>query len=280
MKLFFGLIIIALTGFCAVAQNLTIMTYNIRVEVRSDTINGWNNRKDAVTSLVKFYNPDILSIQEGLKHQLDYINTGIGNYQYIGRGRTDGGTNGEYSAIFYNSEKFEVVMDSTFWLSETPGKPSRGWDAAYDRVCTYALLRDKASGNLFWVFNTHLDNAGPLARLNGARLITQRIAEALKFKSCPVVLTGDMNCSAGDEPVSHFTAILNDSRTVSEKTPYGPEGTFNGFDLLSPLPNRIDFILVSKNNITVKKYFSIDDRYANNKWPSDHLPVFAELELN
>ena len=270
---------VLLLNISVMAQNIKVMTYNLRVEVRSDTVNGWDNRKEALTTLVRFYGPDIMGTQEGLDNQLSYISDGIEGFEFVGHGRTDGGSAGEYSAIFYKSTKFDIIMDSTFWLSQTPEKPSRGWDAAYDRVCTYALLKDKETGNSFWVFNTHLDNKGTEARLNGSRLITECIDAVIQDNPYPVILTGDMNCEENDDPIKHFTGKLNDSRKISLKEPYGPAGTFNGFEFWSPLAQRIDYILVSKNNVEITNYYSIDDRYANNKWPSDHLPVMVELNL-
>jgi len=156
--------------------------------------------------------------------------------------------------------------------------PSRGWDAAYDRICTYALLRDKLNGTYLWVFNTHLDNVSAQARLNSAKLIMERISGALETADYPVLFMGDLNCEEGDEPVRLISSILTDCKIMSVKKPYGPEGTFNGFDANSQLRRRIDYIFISKDSMVMHKYASIDDRYGF-KWPSDHLPVLVELEL-
>ena len=121
------------------AQKTTVMTYNIRLDVASDGENAWPNRKDFVVEQIKFYNPDIFGIQEGTPNQTKYLNDSLTQYKYIGIGR-DGGATGEYSAIFYNAEKFTVENEETFWLSETPTKISKGWDAAINRICTFGLF--------------------------------------------------------------------------------------------------------------------------------------------
>ncbi|MBN2480205.1 MAG: endonuclease/exonuclease/phosphatase family protein [Bacteroidales bacterium] len=259
-------------------QSFKVMTYNIRVDIPVDTANNWDKRKDALNALLNYYAPDVLGVQEALHHQLQDIKNSLVTYNFVGRGRTDGGTQGEYSAIFFNTGRFEVIRDSTFWLSQTPEKPSRGWDAAYDRVCTYALLLDRTSGRFIWVFNTHLDNVGVEARLNGASLIMQRIRELLKQDDYPVLFMGDLNCVEVDEPVQYISGVLTDSKTYSMMKPYGPAGTFNGFEPNSKLDRRIDFIFTSREDFTVDKHITIDDRYGV-KWPSDHLPVMVHLEL-
>ena len=279
MKMAFGISLIGCICFPeAFGQTLRVMTYNIRVDIPVDTTNGWNNRKGAVAALINFYKPDILGVQEALKHQLQDILDKGAAYRFVGVGRTDGAEQGEYSAILYDGERLELVSDSTFWLSQTPQKPSRGWDAAYDRVCTFALFRDRLSDRYFWVFNTHLDNVGTEARKNGTDLILQRIENATGANGYPVVLMGDLNCEAQDDPVQHILSKMKDSRTISGHEPYGPEGTFNGFEMNSLLQRRIDYIFTDADNIIVHKYGSIDDRYGM-KWPSDHLPVLIDMEL-
>lgn len=261
----------------AKSQTMRVMTYNIRVDVPVDTANSWNNRKEAVSALINFYEPDIIGVQEALKHQLQDILDRAPGYRFVGVGRTDGAERGEFSAIIYKGDRLELISDSTFWLSQTPNEPSRGWDAAYDRVCTFALFRDRMTNKNLWMFNTHLDNEGAEARRNGMDLILQRIENATAMQDCPVILTGDFNCEAQDDPVRLVLAKLRDSRNESNKEPYGPEGTFNGFDTNSLLQRRIDYIFTDPQRIIVQKYVSIDDRYGM-KWPSDHLPVLIEME--
>jgi len=256
----------------------SVATYNIRVDVPFDTANSWEKRKEAVTDLLRFYHPDIFGLQEGLFHQLNYICEHLEKYRYAGSGRDDGKTAGEYSCIFYNTEKYELLTDSTFWLSETPDKPSKGWDAAYTRICTYALLRYRSTGYKVWVINSHLDNAGPQARLNGVELIISRLKKMIDDSGYPVILMGDLNSEAHEAPVKTLSSFLSDSRIVSKEKPYGPEATFNGFNSGSLPEKRIDFIFVSSLKIEVENYIVIDDRYEM-KYPSDHFPVMVQMKL-
>ncbi|HSI69568.1 MAG TPA: endonuclease/exonuclease/phosphatase family protein, partial [Gillisia sp.] len=148
----------------AVPAQVNVMSYNIKYATENDGENSWSKRKDHLTNQIKFFHPDVLGVQEALHGQMEHIKDNVADYQYVGAARDDGKTKGEYSAIFYNSSKFELLEESTFWLSETPNSPSKGWDASFPRVCTYVKLKEKESGKEFWVFNTHFDHEGDEAR--------------------------------------------------------------------------------------------------------------------
>jgi endonuclease/exonuclease/phosphatase family metal-dependent hydrolase len=194
----------------------------------------------------------------------------------VGVGRDDGNDEGEYSAIFFKSNKFKFLNSSTFWLSQTPDKVSMGWDAVCNRVCTYALFENKKSGKQFYVFNTHFDHIGVETRKNSAILIIQKIAE-INSEKLPVILTGDFNMEATHESIEHITKHLNDSKAISKQEPFGPVGTFNGFNFHEPVKNRIDFIFVS-SEINVEKYAVLSDS-KDCKYPSDHLPVLVKIKF-
>ena len=170
----FALFIIPKTSF---SQTTNLISFNIRYDNTSDTINNWNKRKASLASLIQHYDADIVGIQEGLHHQVDYLNNTLNGFSYVGVGRDDGQQKGEYSAIFYNSDKFKVLKTNTFWLSETPEKVSVGWDASMERICTYALFENVTSKKQFYVFNTHFDHRGMQARVNSAELIYKKIKE-------------------------------------------------------------------------------------------------------
>lgn len=256
-------------------QELSVMTYNIRLDVASDGENAWPNRKEMMISQFDFYEPDIFGIQEGMPHQVEYIDNKLRNYNFIGQGR-DGGSNGEYSALYYKSSKFSIKDSGTFWLSETPDKVSKGWDAAYPRICTYTLFKDRESKLVFWVFNTHLDHLGEKARIEGVKLILAKIKE-FNQKKYPVILMGDFNLEPDNEVIVKLKKRMNDSRGISLEAPFGPEGTFNRFNYFEEKNNRIDYIFVSKS-IKVQKYAVLNN--SNNlKFASDHFPVFVELLL-
>ncbi len=259
--------------FSTYSQNIKVMTYNIRLDLASDGENRWDNRKEMLAGQVLFYEPDFLGVQEALHNQMDYLAKALPNYKYIGRGRDDGRQQGEYSAIFYNAENFDVLDQATFWLSETPVTPSKGWDAAYNRVCTYGIFRDKKTGVKLWVFNTHLDHVGNIARVESAKLILQKIKQ-LNTQNLPVVLTGDFNLEDNSESIKLISTELNDAKK-SAKQVFGPDGTFNAFQFDKPVITRIDYIFTSRN-IAVKKYAVLSDS-KNCRYPSDHLPVYTEL---
>lgn len=261
-------------------QNHKLMTYNIRMDNPKDEKNAWPNRKENFVNQVLFYAPGVLGIQEGLEHQVLYLDTHLKNYKYVGIGRADTKETGagEYSAIFYNTSKYKELKSGTFWLSETPDEPSRGWDASLNRICTYIQLKDKKSDQKFWVFNTHFDHRGVEARKNSSGLILQKI-EAINKDKNPVFLMGDFNLQPDEAPIQLLSKELNDSKSVSELPPYGPIGTYNGFDACKDINKRIDYIFTSKNNITVKKYAVIAD-VDDVRYPSDHFPVFIEAVIN
>ncbi|WP_072763647.1 endonuclease/exonuclease/phosphatase family protein [Arenibacter nanhaiticus] len=256
------------------SQTTNIISYNIKYDNEGDALNNWNDRKTSLVKLVQHYETDILGIQEGLHRQVDYLDSVLRNYDYVGVGRDDGKTKGEYTAIFYRKDKFKVVQSETFWLSDTPEKVSVGWDASMERICTYALLEDVVAKKQFWVFNTHFDHRGTLARANSAQLIHKKITE-INTANLPVVLMGDLNLSPEEAPIQYLKKHLTDAQEFSEKPFYGPVGTFNGFDLNKIADQRIDYIFVQ--NLQVLSYVHIDDKLDNNKHISDHYPVFITI---
>lgn len=256
-----------------------VMSFNIRLDVKSDGENWWEKRKDKVAALMNYYEADFVGAQEVQHHQLQYLLGELKNYSHIGVGRDDGKTEGEYSCIFYNKEKFKLLQQATFWLSATPDSVSRGWDAACNRVCTYGLFQSKKTKKKVWVFNTHLDHMGTTARIESVKLIAQKINELSHAENVPVIITGDFNAKPTDEPVKFMlTAFLN-SRTISEMPAYGPADTWNGFQFDKIPEGCIDYIFVKQHaKLTVKKFATITDSY-DKKYPSDHFPVLAEMTI-
>ncbi len=256
------------------AQEIGVMTYNIKYANENDGENSWSKRKDWITKQIRFYEPDVLGVQEALKSQLDHFTDNTAGYKMLGVGR-DGQDKGEYSAILYKQEKFEVLKSDTFWLSETPDKISKGWDAALNRVCTYALFEDKASKKKFWIFNTHFDHMGKKARLESSRLIVQKIKMMTK-EDHPVFLMGDFNLEPETKGVEVILDYLDDSKREAEFT-FGPTGTFNGYNFSEPVTRRIDYIFIN-DKVEVEKYAVISDS-KDLKYPSDHLPVLIKAKL-
>lgn len=260
---------------------IRVISYNIKYDNPADTVNGWAQRRERIINLLRFYQPDFIGTQEGLLHQLRQMQAGLDSMQWIGVGRTDGNEEGEYSALFYNARRFSLVegSDSTAWLSETPGRPSKSWDAALPRILTWGQFRDHQSGKTFFVFNTHFDHIGDTARARSAALITRIIREVAA--DAPVVLTGDFNATEASLPyktLTDDTSPLRDAYYHSELPHVGPEFSFEGFDALSDNDRRrIDYIFVS-DAFRVLKHAIISD-FRGGRYPSDHLPVVADLEL-
>lgn len=260
------------------AQSLKLMTYNIRLDVESDGENNWSHRKNFFSSQMQFYEPDIFGVQEAKPNQVIDIASALPQYSYIGIGR-DGIGQGESSNIYYKKKRFKVVQNSTFWLSETPDVISKGWDAAINRVCTYALFKDLETKKMFWVFNTHLDHMGEMARTNGIKLILSKIA-TLNTQKYPVFFMGDFNSTPNEERIISLKKMMLDTRDISEEKPFGPIGTFNGFKHNEPVTDCIDYIFISKNSTFKVKKFAVLSDSKDLKYPSDHLPVFVEIVLS
>lgn len=273
MKTLFILCAMAVSSI-SFGLDLKVITYNIRYNNPGDSLNAWPNRKDEVIKLLRLHGADIFGLQEALLGQINDIAAQMPGFDWIGVGRDDGINKGEYAPVFYNSQKYQLKQQGWFWLSETPDLPSKSWDAALPRICTFALLEDYDTRKNFWVFNTHFDHIGGKARHESARLILKKINE-LNEKKLPVILAGDFNLTPDENPLKIIKRRLDDSRNVSETPPSGPEGTFNGFDFNSPLTDRIDYIFVNKD-VTVKRYAVLPDS-KDQRYPSDHLPVYVEI---
>ncbi|WP_198679958.1 endonuclease/exonuclease/phosphatase family protein [Aureibaculum luteum] len=276
MKKILLIIILVMSYSMTNGQSLKIMTYNIRLDVASDGENAWEHRKEFLTNQIKFYSPDVMGTQEGRPNQIKYMKETLTEYKMIGHGR-DGGDNGEYSAIFYNTNKVKVEQDSTFWLSKTPEKRSKDWDAAIERICTYGLFTDLESLEKVWIVNTHLDHIGQESRVNSMKIIEAHI-NTINTDNYPVILMGDFNVEPDNELITNLKQNFYDTRDQS-KLKFGPVGTFNAFKFNEPVTRRIDYIFVSKTpNVKVEKY-AILSNSKDLKYPSDHLPVYVKLEL-
>jgi len=272
-KLIFGLM---LTSQLLSSQDLKVMTYNIRLSLESDKENSWDNRKEEALALMNYYHPDYFGVQEAVPQQMTDIKTNLKDYDYVGVGRDDGKNQGEYSAIFYDKTKLEVTKSGTFWLSETPEKPSKGWDAAYNRVCTYAFFKIKKTGKQFLAMNLHFDHVGDVARVNSAKLILEKIKE-LNPENLPLTLTGDFNLTDDSEPIKIISKSLDNAFYHSKKPHYGPVGTFTAFDVNTIPKERIDYIFVKGFDVFSNR--TINDRRENLLYPSDHFPILAEIKF-
>ena len=265
---------LAATTFLS-AQSFRAMTYNLRFNNPRDGADAWPLRKHWLAEQVLYTGPDALGVQEALHDQVSFLDSALTGYAYVGVGRDDGAKAGEYAALLYNTQTCKLLAHGTFWLSPTPEKPSKGWDAALNRVCTYALLRHKGSRKKVWVFNAHFDHIGQQAREESMKLIRRKAAE-INTRNYPVVVMGDFNVEPDNPAMTTAREAWRDSWTSSETPAFGPEGTFNGFRFDQAVTRRIDYILVTPGTRVLKCAILSDSR--NLRYPSDHFPVVADLK--
>lgn len=268
------------TNSSSSGYSITAMSFNIRYDNPNDGINRWDNRKDRVAELILFYEPMFLGTQEVLPNQLRYLDGRLSSYGWIGSGR-EGGDRGEFSALFYDTTRVRLVegSDHTIWLSETPSQPSKSWDAALPRILTYGEFRLPDSDRTFFLFNTHFDHRGDTARLESARLVRSVIDSVSAGK--PAILTGDFNATPGSKPYAALTSgdhHLRDAYVHTSLPHLGPSFTYEGFEVRPKATGRrIDYIFVN-DRAMVQKH-AIIASYSDKRYPSDHLPVLAEIIL-
>jgi len=193
----------------SVSAQIEVMSYNIKYANENDGENSWSKRKDHITNQLKFYEPDILGLQEAVLEQLSHFKEHLPHYRYVGVGREDGKQKGEFTAVFYDTIKFIKEESHTFWLSETPDKVSVGWDAALPRICTWVRLKERETGKRFLVLNSHFDHMGEYARLKSAELILKKIKK-VNSENLPVILMGDFNLEPETEGIKMIAGLMND----------------------------------------------------------------------
>jgi len=260
-------------------KTVNVMTFNIRMDNQEDGINNWKFRKEYAANLIKFHDADIVGAQEVLNNQFNDLIERLPAYNHIGVGRTDGKKEGEACAIFFRKDRFKIYESGTFWLSEDINAIGvKGWDAACERIATWAILEDNNTGKKFFFLNTHLDHKGVIARREGAKLILRKTKEL--SKGFPIIVTGDFNATKTDEPIQIITdeknpEHLSDSKENAELK-YGPEWTCHNFGR-TPLKQRpiIDYLFI-KGNFTVLKHGVLSENMGT-LYPSDHSPVMATI---
>lgn len=274
---FLLLLFLATAPFLSAQSTTTVkaMSYNIRFDNPNDGDDAWPQRKDLLIGQIQFYAPDVIGMQEVLKSQLDTMDARLPQYTWVGVGRDDGEAAGEFSPVFYRDDRFEALQSGTFWLSPTPGRVSKGWDAALPRICTYVQLRERETDRTFWFFNTHFDHVGQTARVESIGVIKAHI-EALNTTGAPVLISGDFNVQPQDAPMRIMRQDFADAWQHSSIPPYGPTGTFNGFQADHPLDRRIDYLYYSPGDWQVLRIAHLSMLRAGH-FPSDHLPVFGEF---
>ncbi|MDX1430138.1 MAG: endonuclease/exonuclease/phosphatase family protein [Rhodothermales bacterium] len=262
-------------------QSVVIMTYNVRYDNPGDGVDAWPHRRDRVAGLIRFHGADVAGLQEAQRNQIEDLVERLPEYGWYGVGRDDGASAGEFVPIFYRTDRFAAQDTGTFWLSPAPDGPGPpAWDAAITRIVSWAQLAERDTGRSFFVFNAHFDHVGEVARKESARLVLDRIGSMTA--NHPVVLLGDLNA----EPDSDVYAILASGEGVGQRLvdsavatsgAYGPEATFFGFEVSERPGRRIDYIFFSESVVALR-YGVLSDQFGG-RYPSDHLPVLAEIVI-
>ncbi len=273
-KIFILALLLSMPTIHTLHSQHKIMSLNIRFDNPADGPDRWEERKEELCGMLLEHHPDFIGIQESMPGQVAYIDQKLKDHSFIGFGRDGKGTESESVPLFYDRSKFRLLRSEVFWLSETPEKPSKGWDAALNRVTTYGLFENLKSGDTLHVFNTHFDHRGEVARKESAKLLARRI-KSLGLADKKIILMGDLNSLPDEEPVMTLKEMLTDSRESSGNPPEGPVGTFNAFDPGKEPQDRIDYVFTL--NARVLTYANLDEKRKNGRWISDHLPVMVEL---
>lgn len=256
--------------------DISVISFNIRVDNAADGTNVWRNRRDAVVTMIERERPMLLGLQEAQPHQITYLSEHCPDYAWYGLGRdtgkvppaTDSYAAEETMAIFWRTAELELLDKGTFWLSETPDQVSKGWDASYRRTCTWAGFRHKKSGQTCYFFNTHLDNDGKVAREESIKLLVSRM-KTINSKRRVSFLTADFNSNVTDACFAPLHVYMRDARAnaaVSDDYP-----SWNGYGAST---GRLDHVFFSGDNCTAREFRTLRDDYGV-PYISDHYPVAA-----
>lgn len=253
-------------------QALHVMTYNLRYDNPADGQDAWKERRAEVGSFLMGKGlyasceaPDILGVQEALSSQLQFLDIVMQGYSRYSRGRDDGQSAGEHAAIYWRTDRFSLLDSGTFWLSEQPNFPNKGWDAALPRIASWVKLKENKK--IFLVLNTHFDHIGVKARAESAR----QLAAWVRQQAQPVIVMGDFNCEVHEQPLKILReGGLTETRPSLDTTP-----TFNGFTWPKARHKLIDFILT--RGFITHSYHVIQPKRSNGRQLSDHYPVEARL---
>jgi endonuclease/exonuclease/phosphatase family metal-dependent hydrolase len=267
---FFFILLFALSAFSQGNGKIAIMSFNLRYSNGQDSLNHWNYRKEAVVKMINSTAPDVIGFQEALYDQVQYLDKNCSQYLRVGVGRDDGVKEGEFAAIYFLKKRFTVVDSGNFWLSETPDVPSLGWDAACKRIVTWVHLEDTLLNNEFYIFNTHFDHIGTIARKESALLLLKKIGELAYCFENNIFITGDFNTGSEDPiflPLKKHFKSARDVAPVTDKS-----ATFNGFGKPEEPAMVIDHIWFTK---PVPVEFKIMNGNFGVPYISDHYPVLG-----
>lgn len=275
------LLILMMASLVSGQNEFKVMTFNIRFDNPEDGEYAWQYRKNFVAEVIQNHDASVIGIQEALVNQVNDLDTLLHGYKWIGVGRDDGAKEGEFNPVFFDTARFCLLQNNTFWLSPEPSKAgSKGWDAACPRIVTWARLRVKQTGEIFYIFNTHFDHQGTIAKLESSKMLLDSINNRAGEK--PTIVTGDFNALQKSGTYQHMTegnypVALSDAQNAAKDPPKGPSTTYIGFEADFSQQRIIDYIFINKK-IEVKRHIIVNDRREEG-YPSDHLPVVAEIKI-
>lgn len=260
-------------------MNLRVMSFNIRYGTAADGPNSWSERRNLVLEAIGSFAPDVLGLQEALDFQVGFLARQLPFYSYVGCGREDGRTAGEFTPVFFRTARFQLRRNGQFWLSETPeAAGSKGWGASHPRIVTWAVLADTHSGQEVAVLNTHFTYHSDAARVASANLLCQKAREIAVDR---MIVMGDFNATEDDETYRRLLedfpeapGNLLDSYRQAHPQRRPAEATRHDFGQVEA-GSRIDWILHSVHLATCSA--AIDRFEKSGRFPSDHFPVTAVL---
>lgn len=252
-----------------------VISFNIRLELTSDGDNQWDLRKSSTIDFLNYESPDFIGMQEVLNSQLEDLENGLNKYKWIGVARDDGKNAGEFSPIFYDRSQWNLMETSTFWLSQTPDIPSKSWDAALPRICTWGKFENVDSGNAIFVFNSHFDHIGKEARFKSAKLIVDQVKKIAGDNK--MILLGDFNAEPESPPIKAILKSQLEDAFSKAEIKFGSVGTFNGFDHQKIPDRRIDYVFTSQDLNIVS--YAVASHLIEGRYLSDHFPIIVTFNL-
>jgi endonuclease/exonuclease/phosphatase family metal-dependent hydrolase len=263
--------ILIVQAFFAQPELHKAISYNIRYDGHSDLAPDWAERKVPILTQLQKERPTLIGFQEVLKNQLDDLSGALPSYRSVGVGRDDGIAAGEFSPIFYDTTRYTLLQSGTFWLSPTPEVPSKGWDAALNRICTFALFESKYDSKKLWVLNTHFDHIGAEARLHSAELLIEKFAEFTQVVNAPLLLLGDFNAEPNSPVYSMLKATFQDLSCSKRHRELCSEPTYNAFTLAVADDKIIDYFFGSPELIPIQ--YKVLQTPFERSYPSDHFAL-------
>lgn len=254
-------------------RDIKIVSANVRTWSPTDTLKkSWFYRADLLLTDIGEQTPDIIGFQEVTRIHYKYLCENLLGYDNVLEYR-DNSPLSEACPIFYRTDRFELIDKGSFWLSETPDKMSKDWGAACYRICSYVILKESDSESQLVVFNTHLDHISDVARINGIKVVLEKIKQ---FGSLPSIIMGDFNADESSETYKVATDSFFDAKYQTENTMIG--ATYQNWGKSLEREN-IDYFMISKTGISVNGYKIVDKTF-DGVYPSDHYPIYLSISLN